>query len=71
MLGEAHHLIEGSGATRVEEGLEADHLVAAGVVPLVELVSAAEFRADRVPKQLHDLDPLLVLDAVRTADILL
>jgi hypothetical protein len=33
-------------------------LVVAGVVALVELVPAAELGADRVPHQLHQLDPL-------------
>jgi hypothetical protein len=45
--------------------------VVAGVVALVKLVPPAELGADRVPQELHDLDPLLVADAVRAADILL
>ena len=42
----------------------------AGVVHLVELVAAAEFGADRVPQQLHDLDALAIADAVRAPHIL-
>jgi len=71
LLGESHHLIERTRAACVEEGLEADHLIAACVVALVKLVPTAEFRAYRVPEQFHDLDPLLVFDPVRAAHILL
>jgi hypothetical protein len=36
----------------------------------MQLVPAAEFGADGVPQELHDLDTILVFDAVRAADIL-
>jgi hypothetical protein len=40
-----------------------------GVVALMQLVPAAELGADRVPQQLHQLDPLDGLDAVRAAQV--
>ena len=43
--------------------------MAAGIVHLVELVAGAELGADGVPQKLHDLDALLVVDAVRAAHI--
>jgi hypothetical protein len=39
-------------------------------IPRMQLVPAAEFGADGVPQELHDLDTILVFDAVRAADIL-
>src|ERR1700722_16853048 len=48
-IGERDHLVEGAGAARVPHRLDADVLVVAGVVHLVELVAAAELGADRVP----------------------
>src|SRR5262249_43770734 len=48
---------------RAEERVAADLLVAARVVDLVELVAAAELGADRVPQELHQLDPAHGVDA--------
>src|ERR1019366_8531697 len=49
--------------------LGADVLPPAGVVALIQFVPAADLGADRVPQQLHDLDPLDILDAVRGAGL--
>src|SRR5580658_11246334 len=65
VLGEADHAVEGARRARVPHRLDADVLVVAGVVALVELVARAELGTDRVPQELHDLDALLVADAVR------
>src|SRR5436305_16688 len=64
LLGQRDHAIEGAAGARAPQRLEADILVVAGVVHLVELVPAAKLRADRVPQELHYLDALLVIDAV-------
>src|SRR5262245_33153129 len=56
LVGEANHAVKGTGAARIPERLDADILVVAGVVHLVELVAAAELRADRIPQQLEHLD---------------
>src|SRR5262249_15421179 len=49
LLGERDHAVERAGATCAPQRLDADVLVIAGVVPLVELVAAAKLGADRVP----------------------
>ena len=49
----------------------ANILPPAGIVAFVQLVPAAEFSADGVPEQLHDLDTLLVADPVGAADVTL
>src|SRR4030095_63630 len=69
LLGEPDHAVERAARARVPHRLDADVLVVAGVVHLVELVAAAELGAHRVPKKLHHLDALLVTDAVRPAHV--
>src|SRR5262245_28363549 len=69
LLRERDHAVERARGARVPHGVDADVLVVAGVVAFVELVTAAEFGADRVPEKLHDLDALLVIDAMRAAHI--
>src|SRR5262245_2889246 len=64
LLGQRHHPVERARAARVPHALDADVLVVAGVVDLVELVAAAELGPDRVPQQLHDLDALAIAHAV-------
>src|SRR6516162_7539411 len=63
-VGERNHAVQASGAARMPQGLDANVLMVAGVVGFVEAVAAAELRSDRVPQELHDLDPLLVTDPV-------
>src|SRR5262245_28054247 len=63
-IGERNHAVQGPRAARMPQRLDADVLVVAGVVGLIEPVAAGEFRADRVPQELHELDPLLVADPV-------
>src|SRR5437763_1737753 len=70
-IDERRHPVEIAVAPRPGQRLDADVLVVAGIVALVELVAAAELAADRVPQQLHDLDALLVIDAVGAAHITL
>src|SRR5690606_1430774 len=70
LLGEASH---GIGLPRLlhgEELFQAHALVVARVVALVEFVAPAEFAADGVPDQLHQLDPFHGVVAVRTAHVL-
>src|SRR5215469_7911017 len=62
LIGERFHLLERAGALRLLQLEHADELMAAGIIHLVELVARAEFGADRVPQELHDLDALLVVD---------
>src|SRR6516225_4452388 len=69
LLGERLHLLERAGTLRLLQLKDADQFVAAGIIHLIELVTRAEFAADRVPQELHDLDALLVIDAVRAAHI--
>ena len=64
LLGERRHLVEMPVARALPQRLDADVLVVAGVVALVELVASAELGADRIPQELHHLDALLVVDAV-------
>ena len=69
-VGEALAAVDGAGRRRDEERLDADVLVVAGVVALVELVAAAELAADGVPEQLHQLDALDRVVAAGAADVL-
>src|SRR5215472_14197798 len=69
VLGQPDHAVERARGARVPHRLDADVLVVAGVVALVELVAGTELGADRVPQELHDLDALLVADAVRAAHV--
>src|SRR5262245_12913149 len=62
LLGERDHATQGARAARMPQRLDANVLVIAGIVGFVEAVAATELAADRVPQQLHDLDPLLVAD---------
>src|SRR5437870_12740363 len=50
---------------RTEQRVAPDLFVAAGVIDLVELVATAELGADRVPQELHELDPLDRVDPAR------
>src|SRR3954465_16056428 len=68
-LRERLHLLEGAGGLRVLQREYTHQLVAAGVVHLVEFVTRAEFGTHRIPQHLHDLDALLVVDAVGAADV--
>src|SRR6266446_10078078 len=68
-LGELLPAIVLAGGERAEERVAPDLLVAAGVVDLVELVPAAELGADRVPQELHDLDPLDGVHAARSPEV--
>src|SRR5437588_609269 len=52
-----------------EDREAADLLVAAGIIHLVEFVPRPEFGADRVPQELHQLDPLDGAHAARAAHI--
>src|SRR6267142_3400855 len=49
---------------------QADGLGSARVVPLVQLVAAAELGADRVPQELHELDAIDRVGAVGAAQVL-
>src|SRR5215468_3348479 len=69
LLGERNHTVERARAARTPHRLDANVLVVAGVVPLIELMTPAELGADRIPQELHHLDALLVVDAVRAAHI--
>src|SRR5262245_51501900 len=44
-VGERDHAVEGARAAGVEEGLDADVLMVAGIIHLVELVASAELGA--------------------------
>src|SRR5262245_14269903 len=68
-LGEGLHLLERAGSLRLLQSKQADQLVAAGIVHLVELVAGAELAADCIPQELHDLDALFVIDAVGAAHV--
>jgi len=68
LLGEPHHLIERARAACVEEGLEADHLVAACVVAALKLVPANEFRIYLLLWERHG-KPQFQLIGVVVADI--
>src|SRR6516165_602296 len=59
-------LARGDGPQQSEA---ADFFVAAGVIDLVEFMTSAELGADRVPQQLHQLDPLDGRDAARASDV--
>src|SRR5215475_11789387 len=61
-LGEPLPAVVLSGSEGAEQGVAPDFLVAARVVDLVQLVAAAELRPDRVPQELHQLDPLHSVD---------
>ena len=41
-----------------------------GIIDLVEFVPSTKFRADGVPEQLHQLDPLFGIIATRAANVL-
>src|SRR3954454_20411011 len=69
LVGERDHPVIGARAARIEQRLDADVLVVAGVVDFVELVPAAELGPDRIPQELHDLDALAIADVVRAAHI--
>src|SRR6202007_1199601 len=64
LIGQRFHGFKRAGALRLLQLEHADELVAAGIVHLVQLVAGAEFGPDRIPEELHDLDALLVVDAV-------
>ncbi len=51
--------------------IEADALVIAEVIALVQLVPAAELGADGVPHELHQLHAVYGLVAIRPADVLI
>jgi hypothetical protein len=51
----------GAGHLRHHQHFKPDALLVAEVVPLVQLVPAAELAPDRVPHQLHHLDPVLAV----------
>src|SRR5947207_4813813 len=68
-LGQRLHLLEPARSLCLVPRKEANQLMAAGVIHLVELVPRPELAADRVPQELHDLDALLVVDAVGAADV--
>src|SRR5215467_2421030 len=70
-FGEGLHLFERAGSLRLLQSKQADQLVAASVVHFVELVAGAEFATDRIPQELHDLDALLVVDAVGATHVTL
>ena len=59
----------GAACDRGRQIPEPDILVVARVVALVELVPPAEFRADRVPQDFEQLDPLERVVAVRAAQV--
>src|SRR5262245_38690609 len=62
-LGEAAELSRGAALLRHRQRDDADDLGAARIVALIELVAAAELRADGVPEQLHQLDAIHGVDA--------
>src|SRR5262249_26274020 len=55
LVGERQHLIERARGARIPQSLDTNILVIAGIVALIELVPPAEFSADRIPQQFHDL----------------
>src|SRR5207247_10089470 len=55
--------------SRCSSAAAAGRLPIPGVVPLVELVAAAELAAERVPHELHEFDALLRGLAARAADV--
>src|SRR5580658_6959309 len=69
LVGERLVAFELAGGRLAEKELDASVLMIARVVALVELMPAAELGADRVPEQLHDLDPFDGVDPVRAADV--
>src|SRR5260370_15085257 len=52
---------------RYHQDLEANALVIAKVIALIELMPAAKLRTHRVPKQLHELDTVEGAVTIRTA----
>src|SRR3984885_9542852 len=64
LIGERFHLLELAGELRLLQRENAHQFVAAGIVHLVELMAGAEFGADGVPQELHDLYAGLVADVV-------
>ena len=59
LIDEFQALIQRAGAPGETDGIHADLLVVAGVIPLVQLMASAELGSDRVPKQLEQLDALV------------
>ena len=64
-----HHLVHVAGGLRLAQTLQADFVLAAGVVDLIQLVTAAELAADGIPHQFQDLDALHVVHAVGAAHV--
>src|SRR5207245_10617496 len=54
---------------RTEQRVAPDLFVAAGVIDLVELVATAELGADSVPPDLHELEPIDIVDPPRTQNV--
>src|SRR5262249_30301380 len=71
LLDQGFHLLERARALSMLQGKKSHEFVAARVVHLIELMACAEFTADRIPQQLHHLDPRLVVDAARSAHVFL
>src|SRR5262252_2855361 len=55
LVRERDHAVVLTGRAGVEQRLDADVLVIARIVDLVELVAPAELGTDGVPQELHDL----------------
>src|SRR5262245_3263715 len=68
-LGELLPAIVLARGQRPEERVAPDLLVASRVVDLVQLVPASELAPDRVPQELHQLDPLDRVDPARAPEV--
>src|SRR4029453_13932528 len=70
LLGESLELGGAAAVLRHLPGDEPNGLGRSGVVALVELVTPAELGAHRAPTELHELDPVHRVGAVRAAQVL-
>src|SRR5580698_4457881 len=70
LLNQRFHCLQITAAFGTRQRLRANVLPPASIIAFVQLVSSAELSADCIPQQLHDLDPLGIFDAMRTAHIL-
>src|SRR5262245_51239392 len=63
--------LRGSSQIGDQERLKTDAFVITEIVPLVKLVTPAKLRADGIPHQLHQLDPVFGTVAVGATDELI
>src|ERR1043166_1023766 len=69
-MDEVAHALGQTGGVRNVESDEAVFFGGPRIIDLVEFVPGTKFRADSVPQQLHQLDPLFRIIAARAADVL-